>query len=690
MTLSLAELAWDGAGLDHAFAALAERLGCAAPVPPASTEGALEARAACFGIEAVPVTAGLDEAPRVLAGLGVGVIAVDHGFLVVLRSSRRRLALLAPRGGVVTVPTRRVLDAKRRVDARLEATVDELVGSLGLPDRRRRRLREVLLGRHVQERALDRVWILRPPATASIRVLLREQHAFGRLWLFLVASAVQLVALASSWRFMGEASLASWGTADALVPWILCIATMSVGGVVAMWTAGSLAVDLGALLKRRLLAGALSLRADVIRLDGAGHFMAMAIEGEAVETAALAGGFGVLLGVLGLVAAAVVLGLAVGLGAVACLLLWVLVLGSVIAVYYRRRRRWARLRRDRSNELVERMAGQRTLVTQIDLDRWEAEEDRQTARYLRSSARVDAADVVLQALATRGWPLVGGVLLLAALAGEPSASRLAAAVGGILLAGGGFHLLVQGLAALTSATISIELLRPLLLAASDAGRALAAAPHAPRSPDGEPHPPVLLRARDLRFAYGRGPPVLDGCDLEVAAGERILIEGASGSGKSTLGAILAALRAPQGGELRLLDQRPEAIGERAWRQQVVAVPQFHDNHVFASTYAFNVLMGRDWPPGSTNVGLTTMISKELGLMPLLLRMPAGVQQQVGETGWQLSHGERSRLFIARALAQDAKVLILDESLAAIDPITVRRILEALDRRDVALVLIAHP
>ena len=61
------------------------------------------------------------------------------------------------------------------------------------------------------------------------------------------------------------------------------------------------------------------------------------------------------------------------------------------------------------------------------------------------------------------------------------------------------------------------------------------------------------------------------------------------------------------------------------------------------------------------------ICAELGLGDLLDRMPAGLLQMVGETGWQLSHGERSRLYIARALLQDAELVVLDESFAALDP-----------------------
>jgi ATP-binding cassette subfamily B protein len=65
-------------------------------------------------------------------------------------------------------------------------------------------------------------------------------------------------------------------------------------------------------------------------------------------------------------------------------------------------------------------------------------------------------------------------------------------------------------------------------------------------------------------------------------------------------------------------------------------------------------------------------------------------QMIGETGWQLSHGERSRLYIARALMQDADVLIFDESFAALDPENVRRALECVLRRARSVLVIAHP
>ena len=70
-------------------------------------------------------------------------------------------------------------------------------------------------------------------------------------------------------------------------------------------------------------------------------------------------------------------------------------------------------------------------------------------------------------------------------------------------------------------------------------------------------------------------------------------------------------------------------------------------------------------------------------------MPAGMLQVLGETGWQLSQGERSRIFMARTLLQEAPLVILDESLAALDPETFEQVLKCLDKRAATLLVIAH-
>jgi ATP-binding cassette subfamily B protein len=101
-------------------------------------------------------------------------------------------------------------------------------------------------------------------------------------------------------------------------------------------------------------------------------------------------------------------------------------------------------------------------------------------------------------------------------------------------------------------------------------------------------------------------------------------------------------------------------------------------------------MGRGWPASDADIEEARTLCIELGLGDLITRMPSGMMQTVGETGWQLSHGERSRVFLARALLQDAQLTILDESFAALDPETLQTCLDCAFRRARTLAVIAHP
>jgi ATP-binding cassette subfamily B protein len=187
--------------------------------------------------------------------------------------------------------------------------------------------------------------------------------------------------------------------------------------------------------------------------------------------------------------------------------------------------------------------------------------------------------------------------------------------------------------------------------------------------------PATVELNDVSFAYD-GRTVLRDVSLRIRPGDRVLLQGPSGAGKSTLAALLSGTRPPSSGTV---------TGSSA----VTTAPQYHENHVFGASFAFNLLLGRRWPATNSDLQEAWTICDELGLGPLLTTMPAGLAQPIGEVGWQLSHGERSRLYVARALLTDASVVVLDEAFATLDPEALRRTLTCVLNRAQALVVIAH-
>lgn len=201
---------------------------------------------------------------------------------------------------------------------------------------------------------------------------------------------------------------------------------------------------------------------------------------------------------------------------------------------------------------------------------------------------------------------------------------------------------------------------------------------------------TVVDARNLIYRHaGRIEPVLTGVNISIRSQDRILLEGASGSGKSTLAAILAGQRQTEAGLCLSGGLDRTSLGNRAWRRRIALVPQFHENYIFMGSLAFNLLLGRNWPPSMADLQAAEALCKALGMEALLERMPGGIFQQVGETGWQLSHGERERIFIARALLQNPKAIILDESVSSLDPQTLQATMTLLWEQAPALLLIVH-
>jgi ATP-binding cassette subfamily B protein len=123
---------------------------------------------------------------------------------------------------------------------------------------------------------------------------------------------------------------------------------------------------------------------------------------------------------------------------------------------------------------------------------------------------------------------------------------------------------------------------------------------------------------------------------------------------------------------------------------VARVPQAGDDHLLHGSLMFNVLLGEAWPPSEECLDRLDAVLDDLGLTPLVERMPSGILQPIGDGGWRLSAGESARVRLARALVRQPSLLILDETFAALDASTFRLALTAAEKWADAVIVVAHP
>ncbi len=643
----------------------------------------VETAASWLGIEAQPVETPYTDFARQLHAMGPAILRMPGGFLVILRGAR----VLAPGGTkhrVDPAAIRSLLCAE--IEAPITEQVEELLQRANVAASKRASARDAILSERLSATRIRGIWLLRLPPSANFWVQLRQARVPQRLLALAGAHAVQYVLWILAWWVAGANVLNGRRETGWLALWALLLLTLVPLRVLITWLQGQVAIGAGARLKQRLFFGALRLEPDSIRHQGAGQLLGRVIESEAVEALALSGGFLGLVALIELFIAIFVLAGGAG-GALhsALLLLWIAVTAAVAWRYFQRNRAWTDVRLAMTHDLVESMVGHRTRLAQLPPDRWHEGEDEALERYLKVSKVMDHSTTALLAIVPRGWLVLGLFGLVPAFVhGADSTARIAIAVGGMLLAYRAFRRLAAGTWQLAGAAVAWQRVTALFQAATrdEVHGQLDLTPSA-ASPD-------VVDARNLVFRYNqRTEPVLRGCSLKIAAGERLVLEGASGGGKSTLVSLLIGLRQPVSGTLLVDGLDRETLGAERWRKRIAAAPQFHENHVLAETFAFNLFMGRRGIPGPVELAEAETICRELGLGDLLDRMPAGMLQMVGETGWQLSHGERSRLYIARALIQNPEVIVLDESFAALDPENLQRAVECVVRRAKSLLVIAH-
>ena len=177
----------------------------------------------------------------------------------------------------------------------------------------------------------------------------------------------------------------------------------------------------------------------------------------------------------------------------------------------------------------------------------------------------------------------------------------------------------------------------------------------------------------VRFAYGRGPEVLHGIDLDVRAGTTVALVGHTGAGKSTIAKLLARFYDPTAGRLTIDGTDLREVAQSSIRQQLGIVPQ--EGFLFAGTVADNIAFGR---PGAAREEIVGA-ARTVGADEFIDSLENGYDTQLGERGSRLSLGQRQLVAFARALLADPRILILDEATSSVDIGTERKIERALRR-----------
>ncbi len=201
-----------------------------------------------------------------------------------------------------------------------------------------------------------------------------------------------------------------------------------------------------------------------------------------------------------------------------------------------------------------------------------------------------------------------------------------------------------------------------------------------------PVPPNLsqqtIQLNAVTLAYdARQRAALDHVSCSIRPGDRIVLTGPSGAGKSSLLALLLRFVAPAEGRITVSQEGVDGadavdiagLDLAAWRRQIAWVPQHP--HLFDGTVASNIALGQ---PDATAAGIARAAAAA-GAAEFIEALPGGYQATLGERGARLSAGQRQRIALARAFLRDAPLLLLDEPVAHLDPITAGQIMDTIGR-----------
>lgn len=181
-----------------------------------------------------------------------------------------------------------------------------------------------------------------------------------------------------------------------------------------------------------------------------------------------------------------------------------------------------------------------------------------------------------------------------------------------------------------------------------------------------------LELKNISFCYEKNKPILDKINLKIDKGDMLGIIGQSGAGKTTLINIIVGLLSQNSGKILLDDKELSMAKINLWRSKVGYVPQ--DTYLIDDTIENNIAFGIEY--NKINAKNIDKAIEQSQLRTFIDQLPKRKNTMVGERGVQISGGQRQRIGIARALYNDAELLILDEATSALDVETESQFMDA--------------
>ncbi|GHV71475.1 NHLP family bacteriocin export ABC transporter peptidase/permease/ATPase [Spirochaetia bacterium] len=193
-----------------------------------------------------------------------------------------------------------------------------------------------------------------------------------------------------------------------------------------------------------------------------------------------------------------------------------------------------------------------------------------------------------------------------------------------------------------------------------------------------------LTMKDVCFGYSKlSAPLLEHFDLELKPGASVAFVGASGCGKSTLAKLISGLYKPWSGEIQYDGKLAQEIPHEVITGSLAVVDQ--DITIFGDTLSNNLKM---WDKSIEDFEMI-LAAKDARIHEDIMLRESGYNYTLLEGGRDFSGGQRQRMEIARVLAQDPSIIILDEATSSLDAKTEQEVMDAIKRRDITCIIVAH-